>query len=85
MAVRSGLVNRFDFQCLQEEGLTETNAMLNEENPKAEVLLRATLEEVAFSCTQYLTNTKLGLSGQGTGKTKLDKERMKLCQREIVT
>lgn len=59
--------------------------MLNEEDPKAEVLLRSTLEEVAFSCTQYLTNTKLGLSGQGTGKTKLDKERMKLCQREIVS
>lgn len=58
--------------------------MLNEEDPRAEVLLRGTLEELAFSCTQYLTNTKVGLSGQGTGKTKLDKERMKLCQREIV-
>lgn len=66
-----------------EEGLTETNTFLEEEDPRAEVRLRACLEEVATSCAKYLTITKSNILGLGSGKTKLDKERMKLCQREI--
>lgn len=57
--------------------------MLNDEDPRAEVRLRAVLEEVAASCAQYMLITKAGSSGPGTGKTKLDKERMKLCQRDV--
>lgn len=68
----------------QEEGLIETNALLEDEDPRAEVRLRSTLEDVATSCSKYITITKSSQSGPGTGKTKLDKERMKLCQREVV-
>ncbi|XP_062700276.1 otoferlin-like isoform X1 [Aedes albopictus] len=66
-----------------EIGLAETNLLIEDEDPTAEVKLRAVLEEVATSCNQYLQITKGALVGPGTGKTKLDKERMKLCQREV--
>lgn len=46
--------------------------------------LRTTLEELASGCLKYVAITKNSLTGAGTGKTKLDKERMKLCEREIV-
>ncbi|KFB41978.1 AGAP000389-PA-like protein [Anopheles sinensis] len=66
-----------------EVGLAETNLLLEEEDPTAEVKLRGVLEEVASSCNKYVTITKGALVGPGTGKTKLDKERIKLCQREV--
>uniref|UniRef100_A0A182N8H2 C2 domain-containing protein n=1 Tax=Anopheles dirus TaxID=7168 RepID=A0A182N8H2_9DIPT len=66
-----------------EVGLAETNLLLEDEDPTAEVKLRAVLEEVAASCGKYVTITKGALVGPGTGKTKLDKERLKLCQREL--
>lgn len=62
----------------------QTRKLLEEEDPKAEVKLRTTLEDFAIACTKYLTITKSNITGPGSGKTKLDKERMKLCQREIV-
>lgn len=45
--------------------------------------MRACLEELATACSKYTTITKSTLIGQGSGKTKLDKERMKLCQRDV--
>ncbi|XP_050085649.1 otoferlin-like isoform X2 [Anopheles aquasalis] len=66
-----------------EVGLAETHLLLEDEDPTAEVRLRAVLEEVASSCGRYVTITKGALVGPGTGKTKLDKERIKLCQREL--
>ncbi|XP_055370842.1 otoferlin-like [Condylostylus longicornis] len=66
-----------------EDGLNETYRLLEEEDPKAEVKLRGTLEDLAVACTKYLTITRANLLGPGSGKTKLDKERMKLCQREL--
>ncbi|XP_050073057.1 otoferlin-like [Anopheles maculipalpis] len=66
-----------------EVGLAETNLLLEDEDPTAEVKLRGVLEEVASSCNKYVTITKGALVGPGTGKTKLDKERLKLCQREL--
>lgn len=45
--------------------------------------MRACLEELATACSKYTTITKSTLTGQGSGKTKLDKERMKLCQRDV--
>lgn len=69
----------------QEEGLHETNLMIDEEDPKAEVKLKSSLEELASGCLKYVAITKNSLAGPGSGKTKLDKERMKLCQREIVS
>ncbi|XP_055712780.1 otoferlin-like isoform X2 [Phlebotomus papatasi] len=66
-----------------DEALTETGTLIEEEDPTSEVKLRACLEELAMSCSKYVTVTKNTLSGPGTGKTKLDKERVKLCLREI--
>ncbi|CRK93099.1 CLUMA_CG006578, isoform A [Clunio marinus] len=68
-----------------EIGLSETNHFIEQEDPKAEVRLRSCLEELATDCSNYLQITKNTLTGPGTGKTKLDKERIKLCQREIET
>lgn len=56
---------------------------LEDEDTRAEVRLRACLEELAMNCTKYLNVTKANIVGLGSGKTKLDKERMKLCQREV--
>ncbi|XP_055522373.1 otoferlin-like isoform X2 [Wyeomyia smithii] len=66
-----------------EIGLAETNLLIEDEDPTAEVKLRSVLEEVATSCNKYVSITKGALVGPGTGKTKLDKERMKLCLREV--
>uniref|UniRef100_A0A1I8P4F1 C2 domain-containing protein n=1 Tax=Stomoxys calcitrans TaxID=35570 RepID=A0A1I8P4F1_STOCA len=66
-----------------EDGLHETGHMIENEDPKAEVRLRSTLEELASACVRYQTITKANGVGPGSGKTKLDKERMKLCTREI--
>lgn len=68
----------------QEEGLHETHLLIEDEDERAEVKLRSTLEELASSCLKYVAITKNCQTGPGTGKTKLDKERMKLCEREIV-
>lgn len=54
------------------------------EDGSAEKSLKALLEDVSMSCAKYINITKGTSTGAGTGKTKLDKERMKLCQREIV-
>lgn len=66
-----------------ELGLTETSHLIEQEDVKAEVRLRNCLEELANNCNNYLQTTKASLAGPGSGKTKLDKERVKLCQREI--
>jgi hypothetical protein len=66
-----------------EEGLAETNILMENEDPTAEVKLRAVLEDTATRCNNYLTITKNALVGPGSGKTKLDKERIKLCQRDV--
>ena len=82
------IVKQYDFTYsfvgLQEEGLHETGAFIEDEDSRGEVKLRTTLEELASGCMKYVAITKNSLTGQGTGKTKLDKERMKLCEREIV-
>lgn len=72
------------FLSKQEEGLHETNLLIENDDPKAEVRLRSSLEELASGCLKYVAITKNSLAGAGSGKTKLDRERMKLCQREIV-
>jgi hypothetical protein len=66
-----------------EIGLTETTHLIEQEDTKAEVRLRSCLEELATDCNTFVQITKVAQAGPGTGKTKLDKERMKLCQREI--
>lgn len=68
-----------------EIGLTETTHLIEQEDCKAEVRLRSCLEELSADCNNFLQITKTTQTGPGTGKTKLDKERLKLCQREVET
>jgi otoferlin len=68
-----------------ENGLLDTTHLIEQEDSKAEVRLRSCLEELAVNCNSFVQITKASLTGPGTGKTKLDKERIKLCQREIET
>lgn len=58
--------------------------MIQADQPETERKLRAVLEDLASNCNQYLTISKGVGSGSGVGKTKLDKERMKMCQKELV-
>lgn len=55
------------------------------EVPNAEKKLRSVLEELSINCARFVSISKGDGSGAGLGKTKLDKERLKLCQREIVS
>lgn len=58
--------------------------MIEAEQPDAERKLRSVLEDLAAGCNRYLTISRGAGSGPGVGKTKLDKERMKMCQKELV-
>ena len=70
----------------QEEGIADVNEMMKQERPYPERRLRGVLEELASACSKFGTLTQ-GKSGGGAsaGRTKLDKERVKLCQREVVS
>ena len=71
----------------QELGLNSVQTKMEEEEPGTEKLLREVLEELMNTCSLYLSIAKASSSthSHSSGKTKLDKERMKLCQREIVS
>ncbi|XP_076179645.1 otoferlin isoform X2 [Ptiloglossa arizonensis] len=64
-----------------EEGLSETQ--IHSEDSSSEKTLKSTLEELSSNCNRYVSISKSSLTGPGVGKTKLDKERTKLCQREL--
>lgn len=68
---------------LQEEGLGEVSSLLEEEDGSAERRLREVLEELVAGCTNYLSLSRAATAN--AGRTKLDKERQRLCQREIVS
>nr|CAD7405425.1 unnamed protein product [Timema poppensis] len=68
-----------------EEGLSEVHSLMDLEDPGGERKLRVVLDEVHTSCARYSSIAKGNGSSAGMGKTKLDKERMKLCLREIVS
>lgn len=55
------------------------------DSPLTESRLKQVLEELHQGCGKYVTITQTSLAGPGTGKTKLDKEHVKLCLREIVS
>jgi otoferlin len=50
-----------------------------------EKTLKQTLDDLAFGCGKYLSISRSYTVGTAAGKTKLDRERMKLCIREIVS
>ncbi|XP_076628965.1 otoferlin isoform X7 [Colletes latitarsis] len=64
-----------------EEGLTE--AQLHADDSSGDKILKSTLEELSSNCNRYVSISKSSLTGPGVGKTKLDKERTKMCQREL--
>lgn len=68
-----------------EIGLSDTGHLIEQEDCKAEVRLRGCLEDLATDCNNFLQITKASQTGPGSGKTKLDKERIKLLMREIET
>ncbi|XP_064487216.1 otoferlin-like [Ornithodoros turicata] len=65
-----------------EAGLADIQEMLRLEKSHTDRRLRGVLEELSNECSRYLTIMK-GLGGGASGKTKLDKERLKHCQREL--
>ncbi|PSN37731.1 Otoferlin [Blattella germanica] len=67
----------------QEEGLSEVHSLSEVEDASTERTLKNVLEELSMGCSRFVSITKGNGSGAGLGKTKLDKERIKLCQREI--
>ncbi|KAK4312408.1 hypothetical protein Pmani_016177 [Petrolisthes manimaculis] len=66
-----------------EEGLGEVSALLDEEDGSAERKLREVLEELVSACGRYLSLARAAAAASTPGRTKLDKERLRLCQREI--
>ena len=58
--------------------------MIRQDQIFPERRLRGVLDDLATMCSRYgsLTHAK---SMSATGRTKLDKERMRLCQREVVS
>ena len=66
----------------QEEGINQIHEAVRLEKPSAVKQMQTVLEELASSCTRYITAK---ISGSNAGKTPLDQERIKLCQREVVS
>ena len=57
--------------------------MLQAERPHADRRLRDVLSELGTACSRYLTLTQ-SRTAATSGRTRLDIERLKMCQREIV-
>lgn len=68
---------------MQEEGLSDVNQMLQSDRPHADRRLRDVLSELGTACSRYLTLTQ-SRTAASSGRTRLDIERLKMCQREIV-
>ncbi|KAJ1523524.1 hypothetical protein ONE63_001375 [Megalurothrips usitatus] len=66
-----------------EEGLAEVHSMSEQEDQTAERRLRAVLDDLNCACARYVSLAKQASSQPGSGKTKLDRERARLCEREI--
>lgn len=63
--------------------MAEVHSLMEaEEDSNAEKKLKAVMEELSLSCGRYISIVKGG--SNSLGKTKLDKERMKWCLKEIV-
>jgi len=58
--------------------------MVQQESATLERRMRGVLEQLATACSKYVSHSHNKASGS-VGRTKLDKERVRLCQREIVS
>ncbi|XP_042243483.1 otoferlin-like isoform X3 [Homarus americanus] len=66
-----------------EEGLSEVLSLLEEEDGSPERRLKEVMEELMTGCGHYLSLARAYTSNASGARTKLDKERMRLCQKEI--
>ncbi|XP_018584139.1 otoferlin-like [Scleropages formosus] len=64
-----------------EEGLNDVQEVIKTEKAYPERRLRGVLEELSTSCSQFLTLANKDQNQMG--RTKLDKERLKFCMREL--
>jgi hypothetical protein len=67
---------------LQSDGLADAKDAVKRENPKAYKRLRRTLRALGEDVTTYLMYSR-GSSGGAGAKTKLDKDRKKLCETQM--
>ncbi|CAL8300499.1 unnamed protein product, partial [Boreogadus saida] len=64
-----------------EEGLNDVQEIINTEKAYPERRLRGVLEELGIGCSQYLALANKDQSQ--SGRTRLDRERLKLCLAEV--
>uniref|UniRef100_A0A8C9S2Z7 Otoferlin n=1 Tax=Scleropages formosus TaxID=113540 RepID=A0A8C9S2Z7_SCLFO len=64
-----------------EEGLNDVQEIIKTEKPHPERRLRGVLEELGTGCSRFVTLANKELSQHG--RTKLDRERLKSCIREL--
>ena len=69
-----------------EDDLSGVSEMIKQEKPFTEKHLQVVLEDLATSCSKYLSLTKGKAGGGGSqpGRNKLDKERSRMCHHEMV-
>ncbi|RWS04688.1 otoferlin-like isoform X2, partial [Dinothrombium tinctorium] len=65
-----------------ELGILDVEEMIKMEREGAERRMKGVFEELLFGCNRYLALT-IGSGGSAGGKTKLDKERIRIIQRGI--
>ncbi len=63
--------------------MADVGEMIRQDQIFPERRLRGVLDDLATMCSRYGSLTH-GKSMPATGRTKLDKERTRLCQREVV-
>uniref|UniRef100_T1JBU8 C2 domain-containing protein n=1 Tax=Strigamia maritima TaxID=126957 RepID=T1JBU8_STRMM len=66
-----------------DEALSDVVDLMEQENPQAEKRLKMVLEELSNGCNRFTTILSGVGGGAASGKTKLDKERIRMCQKEI--
>ncbi|RWS06883.1 otoferlin-like isoform X3, partial [Dinothrombium tinctorium] len=76
----SNIITRIAYNL--EIGLKDVEEMVRLERPHCDRRFRGVLEELAMGCNGYTSIAKVS-TGTPAGKTKLDKERLRLCQREL--
>uniref|UniRef100_A0A4W6ERT2 Otoferlin a n=1 Tax=Lates calcarifer TaxID=8187 RepID=A0A4W6ERT2_LATCA len=69
------------FVSLQEEGLNDVQEVIKTEKAFPERRLRGVLEELSVGCSRFVTLANKDVNQ--AGRTKLDRERLKSCMREM--
>uniref|UniRef100_H2Z074 C2 domain-containing protein n=1 Tax=Ciona savignyi TaxID=51511 RepID=H2Z074_CIOSA len=65
-----------------DEGLQDVQEMLKTSHERPDRRLRGVAEELTNGCASYIRLVK-GTGGMGAGRTRLDRERNKLCLRDV--